>query len=49
MDIMGLIFTPPKVGDHSKVTGAYIIDVREDGHAEIHPASLLVVMSHNIT
>jgi hypothetical protein len=37
----GPIFTLPKVGDHLKVTGTYILDVREGGHAEIHPTSSL--------
>jgi hypothetical protein len=37
----GPIFTLPKVGDHLKVTGAYVLDVREGGHAEIHPTSSL--------
>ena len=28
---------PPIVADRLKVTGAYATDVREGGHAEIHP------------
>ena len=28
----------PKVGKHVQVTGIYVIDVREGGHAELHPA-----------
>ncbi|HEY6667788.1 MAG TPA: hypothetical protein VI033_01430 [Candidatus Nitrosopolaris sp.] len=28
---------PPIVGDRLKVTGAYATDIREIGHAEIHP------------
>lgn len=28
---------PPIVGDRVKVTGAYETDIREEGHAEIHP------------
>ena len=31
-------FPLPTVGDRVKVTGAYVIDIREGGHAEIHPA-----------
>ena len=31
-------FAPPTVGDRVKVTGAYVLDIREGGHAEIHPA-----------
>jgi hypothetical protein len=38
----GPVFNLPKVGDHLTVTGAYIIDVREGGHAEIHPTSRVV-------
>jgi hypothetical protein len=38
----GPVFNLPKVGDHLTVTGTYIIDVREGGHAEIHPTSSLV-------
>lgn len=30
-------FFPPTVGDRVKVTGAYVLDIREGGHAEIHP------------
>jgi hypothetical protein len=28
----------PTVGQHVEVTGIYVIDVREGGHAELHPA-----------
>jgi predicted nucleic acid-binding Zn ribbon protein len=28
----------PKVGNRVQVTGIYVIDVREGGHAELHPA-----------
>jgi hypothetical protein len=38
----GPVFNLPKVGDHLTVTGTYIIDVREGGHAEIHPTSRVV-------
>jgi hypothetical protein len=31
-------FPLPAVGDRLNVTGAYVIDIREGGHAEIHPA-----------
>ena len=31
-------FPVPSVGDRLNVTGAYVIDIREGGHAEIHPA-----------
>jgi hypothetical protein len=34
----GQKFPTPKVGDHLSVTGSYILDIREGGHAEIHPA-----------
>jgi hypothetical protein len=30
-------FPVPAVGDRLNVTGAYMIDIREGGHAEIHP------------
>jgi hypothetical protein len=35
----GPIFTVPRVGQHLQVTGTYLLDVREGGHAEIHPVS----------
>jgi hypothetical protein len=28
----------PKIGNHVQVTGIYAIDIREGGHAELHPA-----------
>ena len=35
-----LIFNPlPQVGQHLLVTGTYLLDLREGGHAEIHPVS----------
>ncbi|HEY5631488.1 MAG TPA: hypothetical protein VIR31_05125 [Nitrososphaeraceae archaeon] len=35
-----LIFNPvPQVGQHLMVTGTYLLDLREGGHAEIHPVS----------
>jgi hypothetical protein len=35
-----LIFNAlPQVGQHLVVTGAYLLDLREGGHAEIHPVS----------
>ena len=35
-----LIFNPlPQVGQHLVVTGTYLLDLREGGHAEIHPVS----------
>lgn len=38
-------FAPPEVGDRVKVTGAYVLDIREGGHAEIHPAFTLSKIS----
>jgi hypothetical protein len=38
-------FLKPQVGDRVSVTGAYIIDIREGGHAEIHPASSMTKLS----
>jgi hypothetical protein len=35
----GPIFNVPHVGQHLQVTGTYLLDVREEGHAEIHPVS----------
>jgi hypothetical protein len=35
----GPIFKVPQVGQHLQVNGTYVLDVREDGHAEIHPVS----------
>ena len=28
----------PKVGSRVQVAGIYVIDIREGGHAELHPA-----------
>jgi hypothetical protein len=36
-------------GDHIKVTGAYIMDVREYGHTEIHPVSSISKLPTNAT
>jgi hypothetical protein len=33
----GLIFIVPHTGEHLRVTGTYLLDIREGGHAEIHP------------
>ncbi len=41
----GQKFPTPKVGDHLSVTGSYILDIREGGHAEIHPASSVTKIS----
>lgn len=38
-------FPPPEVGDRVEVTGAYVIDIREGGHAEIHPATTMSKIS----
>jgi hypothetical protein len=38
-------FSKFEVGDRVEVTGAYIIDIREGGHAEIHPASTILKIS----
>ena len=38
-------FMAPSVGDRVKVTGAYVIDIREGGHAEIHPTSSMSKIS----
>ena len=35
----GPIFNVPHAGQHIQVTGTYLLDVREAGHAEIHPVS----------
>lgn len=32
-------FNVPQVGQHLMVTGTYLLDLREGGHAEIHPVS----------
>lgn len=33
-----------KIGDRVQITGAWVQDVREGGHAEIHPASSLTIL-----
>jgi hypothetical protein len=38
----GPIFRLPKVGTRVQVTGTYLLDVNEGGHAEIHPAYKIV-------
>ncbi|TVP38989.1 hypothetical protein NARC_250008 [Candidatus Nitrosocosmicus arcticus] len=38
-------FPLPAVGDRVNVTGAYVIDIREGGHAEIHPAFAMSILS----
>ncbi|MBV9178944.1 MAG: hypothetical protein JO297_18095 [Nitrososphaeraceae archaeon] len=41
-----LIFNPPpQVGQHLMVTGTYLLDVREGGHAEIHPVSSIQLIN----
>ena len=35
----GPIFNVPHARQHLQVTGTYLLDVREEGHAEIHPVS----------
>ncbi|HET7284792.1 MAG TPA: hypothetical protein VFI70_08910 [Nitrososphaeraceae archaeon] len=35
----GPLFNVPQVRQHIRVTGTYLLDLREDGHAEIHPVS----------
>jgi hypothetical protein len=35
----GPIFNTPQVGQHLQVNGTYLLDIREGGHAEIHPVS----------
>jgi hypothetical protein len=37
-------FIVPKKGQHVNVTGSYVLDVREGGHAEIHPVSSIKVI-----
>jgi hypothetical protein len=37
----GSIFRVPQTGEHLLVTGTYLLDIREGGHAEIHPVSSL--------
>lgn len=38
-------FPTPVVGDYVEVTGAYVIDIREGGHAEIHPTAAMSKIS----
>jgi hypothetical protein len=38
----GAKFSLPKVGTHVQVTGTYLLDTNEGGHAEIHPAYKIV-------
>ena len=38
-------FPSPVVGDRVEVTGPYVIDIREGGHAEIHPATSISKIS----
>jgi hypothetical protein len=33
------VFNLPQINQHIKVTGTYLLDLREQGHAEIHPVS----------
>ena len=35
----GPLFNVPQVRQHIRVTGTYLLDLREDDHAEIHPVS----------
>jgi hypothetical protein len=35
----GPIFRVPQTGEHILLTGTYLLDIREGGHAEIHPVS----------
>ena len=40
----GPIFTVPQPGQHIQVTGTYLLDLREGGHAEIHPVSSIKII-----
>jgi hypothetical protein len=40
-------FRLPKVGTHVQVTGRYLLDVNEGGHAEIHPAYKITFNRHH--
>jgi hypothetical protein len=40
-------FRLPKVGTHVQVTGTYLLDVNEGGHAEIHPAYKVIFNGHH--
>lgn len=35
----GPIFKVPQAGQRFQITGTYLLDIREGGHAEIHPVS----------
>jgi hypothetical protein len=40
-------FRLPKVGKHVQVTGTYLLDANEGGHAEIHPAYKIIFNRHH--
>jgi hypothetical protein len=40
----GAHFNLPQIGQHIRVTGTYLLDLREQGHAEIHPVSSIVLL-----
>lgn len=35
-------FELPELGDHLWISGTYVLDIREGGHAEVHPLSKMV-------
>jgi hypothetical protein len=37
-------FIVPAKGEHVKITGSYVLDIREGGHAEIHPVTSINVI-----
>jgi hypothetical protein len=37
-------FIVPAKGEHVNITGSYVLDIREGGHAEIHPVSSINVI-----
>jgi hypothetical protein len=37
-------FIVPSKGEHVNITGSYVLDIREGGHAEIHPVSSINVI-----
>jgi hypothetical protein len=37
-------FIVPAKGEHVNITGSYVLDIREGGHAEIHPVSSIDVI-----
>ena len=41
---IGPIFSVPQAGQHIQVTGTYLLDIREGGHAEIHPVSSMKII-----